>query len=604
MSPREVIWRAGWQLRRVGQRPSRALQRPRWDEAGWRALLNELADSNREVLVADAERVAAGELDLWGRAIRSEGPPEWHRDPLDGTPWDGRWRRGRRDSKPILEIHRQQHLFPLAAGAALAERDDWVELCARQIRDWISCNPPGSMPGWQSGYETAHRLVAWAWAVPLIADRLSPMDLNLIGDSYAAQAAFVSAHPSRYSSANNHRLAELTALLTASLLGVSSRPWGELWRELEQETALQTYTDGGSREQASGYFLYVLEILWVAALLARTSGRTLGLLDERLHAMLDWLQAVRDEQREPPPTGDDAEDRLFRSDYFSPRRAATIAGRVEALLAGRPSLVAASSPPPTVESITLDESGYMIFRARSFGAQIRVVVDVGELGFGKLAAHGHADALAVLVDVGGKPLLRDSGTGAYAPADVRERHRSTSAHNTVVVDGRSQATARGPHLWGRRFKTTIEAQSLGAELDYVRASHDGYRPISHARCVAFVKPDRVIVLDRVMGRREVDAELVWQLAPGTLPDRVTVASEPPASRSEEDGPFSPRYTWCMEAPRFTWSARAREIVFATVIDLSGVPARPKLQHGDVTTLELPGLRLVERWRGGPAEIER
>jgi hypothetical protein len=60
----------------------------------------------------------------------------------------------------------------------------------------------------------------------------------------------------------------------------------------------------------------------------------------------------------------------------------------------------------------------------------------------------------------------------------------------------------------------------------------------------------------------------------------------------------------MEAPRFTWSTRAREVVFATVIDLSGSPGRPKLKHGDVTTLELSGLRLVERWRGGPAEIER
>jgi hypothetical protein len=603
MSPRELVWRTGSQLG-VGRLRSRPTQHPRWNEPAWRSLLNELAGSNREVLIADADRVAAGELDLWGRSIQTDGPPAWHRDPFDGTHWDGRWGRGRHDLKPILEIHRQQHLFPLAAGAALAERDDWVELCARHVRDWISCNPPGSSPGWQSGYETAHRLVVWAWAVPLIADRLSPMDLNLIGGSYAAQAAFVSAHPSRYSSANNHRLAELTGLLTASLLGASPRPWDGLWQELEHETALQTYADGGSREQASGYFLYALEILWFAALLARASGRKNGRLDERLRAMLDWLQAVRDEQREPPLTGDDAEDRWFRSDYFSPRRAATIAGRVEALLAGRPSLVAASSPAPAVESIALEESGYMIFRAQTFGAQIRVVVDVGELGFGTLAAHGHPDALAVLVDVGGKPLLRDSGTGAYAPADVRERYRSTGAHNTVVVNGRSQAAARGPHLWGRRFKTTIEAQSLGAELDYVRASHDGYRPISHARSVSFVKPDRVIVLDRVMGQREVDAELVWQLDPGIPPSRVTVASEPPAARSEEDGPFSPRYTWCMKAPRLTWSTRAREVVFATVIDVSGAPARPKLHHSDVTTLELPGLRLVERWRGGPAEIER
>jgi len=47
------------------------------------------------------------------------------------------------------------------------------------------------------------------------------------------------------------------------------------------------------------------------------------------------------------------------------------------------------------ESVVLPESGLAVFRDDS---KARAVVDVGELGFGRLAAHGHPDALSLLLD--------------------------------------------------------------------------------------------------------------------------------------------------------------------------------------------------------------
>jgi Heparinase II/III-like protein/Heparinase II/III N-terminus len=620
MSPREVAWRAGARLR-ASARGTKARETPDWGGARWHAALRGLVETHAQSFVADANRIASGELDLWGRRVVVDPrAPHWHRDPLRGVAAGSARGRRSHDLKPIWELHRQQHLVPLAAGAAVAGREDWARLCAAQMLDWIEGNPPRRGPGWSSGYETAHRLVGWAWAVPLIADSLSGSELDRISRSYAMQADFATIRPSHYSSANNHRLAELTGLLAAAVVGVGTERWDGLWAELEAEAARQTYPDGGSREQAAGYFLYVVEILWTAGILGWATGRGLGRIGDRLRAMLGWLEAVADTREEPPPVGDDAEDRMLRIDYFEPRRAAAIAGRVEALLREESTLLPATPPLPRSDSVLLPDSGYAVLRSRAGSALARLVFDIGELGFGSLAAHGHADALAVLLDLDGRPVLRDSGTYSYAPADGRDEFRESAAHNTVVVDRASQAEALGPHLWGRRFRPRLEAASLGDSVDYVRASHDGYRSHAsgaiHTRSVAYLKPDLIVVLDRVRARRECTAQLVWQLPPGAAPEglgagdaAITVLALPDPQLALADAPFSPRYRSRRLAARCTWSATGSEIVYATVVAL-GTGERPaaELSHaGGETAVQIltPGrARLVERWSDSSISVHR
>lgn len=617
MSPRELAWRATAAL--PIRRRRTVVDPPDWEAEPWRSFLGEMIAARGEDLGAEAERIAAGELSFWGRrSCIDPSSPRWDRDPLSGSAPQGEGRDWSRDVKPLLELHRQQHLPVLAAAASVCGRDDWSELCAAQILDWIAHNPPGSGAGWESGYEAAHRLVGWAWSVPLIAHGLSPEHRALIAASYAAQVELTASRPSRYSSANNHRLGELVGLLAAELLGAGAVGWQPLWRELEAEATGQTYTDGGSREQGSGYFLYVLEILWLAGIMARGSGRGLGRIEERLAAMLGWLERVADEDGEPPPFGDDAEDRIIRHPYFEPRRARVIAGRVRSLLAGRPSFEGSGEVRMSDRSAVLPESGIAVFRSAA-SMPARVVTDVGELGLGSLAAHGHADALSVLLDAGGRTLLRDSGTYSYSPAEGRDEFRGTAAHSTVTVDGLGQAEIRGPHLWGRRFTTTIHAYALEPDLDYVRASHDGFRRhragAVHARSVAYLKPDLLIVLDRITAERACTATLAWQLPPGEAPERLGdgiatmgLASWPAAAPILQPVRFSPRYRTEVTAPRLTCAALGSEIVFATAVAF-GAPKTPavRLSHAEgVTTLvvtEPRPLRISERWRGEGISVQ-
>jgi heparinase II/III-like protein len=622
MSPAEVAWRAGSRLHTGAAFPLHRRSAHDWTYEPWRESLTDLVRSRPDFL-ADAERIADGELELWGRRVRidPEHPP-WRMDPLEGTPCPrGSWRKWDHDPKPIWELHRQQHLFPLAAGAAGAGRGDWAAICAHQLVDWIEQNPRRGKLGWTSPYEVAHRLVGWVWTVPLVAPTLSDAAMARISQSFADQAAFVRSRPSRFSSANNHRLVEITGLLAAALLESRPADWSRLWDELEQQIVRQTFSDGGSREQAAGYFLYALEILWVAGVMAQSLSRPLGRVEERLASMLSWLDAVKGPGGEPPPFGDDAEDRLLRVDYFEPRRAATIAARVRALLGGQPSLTCPSRVESTRASIVLPESGYAVFRGQIRETPVRITTDIGDLGFGSIAAHGHADALSVVVDLDGNAILRDSGTGSYLPSLGREAFRATSAHNTVAIDGKSQARSLGPHLWGRRFRTTLEASALTPELDYVRASHDGYRTSRgggvHERSVAYLKPENLLlVLDRIRATKTHTATLLWQLKPGDEPERLAggqaamiVAASPHADSTRLLGRYSPRYTWQAMAPRFAWSASGYDVLFATLIAL-GSPNVPKLslrRDADQTVVEIGGpaaLLVTESWTAATPEVVR
>jgi hypothetical protein len=595
MSPREVLWRSGQAATRPLRmvRP-RAAPPPRWDDPSWSAVLHRLVEPRRDSFIADAARIAEGRLELWGQPIGVDlRRVDWLANPLNGSRFDGRSsRQWTRDPKPLWELHRQQHVVPLAVGAALGERDDWARLAIEHLLDWVARNPPGRGLGWSSGYEAAHRLVSWAFAVPFLRTTLKAEELDRLNDAFTRHCAFVAGRPSRFSSENNHRIAELVGLLAGARLGAAGLEWPKLWRELEEQVDRQTYSDGGSREQAAGYFLYVLELLWVAGLLASSAGWPLGRLEQRLEAMLDWLAAVADDQGEPPPVGDDAEDRILRLEYFERRRANSIAGRLEALL-GR------SRRQQHRESTMLRPSGYAVLRAPG----TRVVFDVGELGFGSLAAHGHADALAVLLDRSGRAVLRDSGTGMYAPVSLRDRFRATDAHNTVVVDGVSQAQPLGSHLWGRRFETTIEIVHLSDRYDAVRASHDGYRDTLHTRSVIFVKPDLLVVLDCIASARARNATLVWHPVGEAA---LSVASVPRASQAEGSGPWSPRYGTIEEAQRRTWTARGERIVFVTALSLAG-PAEPITLHEEIGAAVVEvghprRVRIVERWTGPVAQI--
>lgn len=97
------------------------------------------------------------------------------------------------------------------------------------------------------------------------------------------------------------------------------------------------------------------------------------------------------------------------------------------------------------------EGGYTLWRSKN--NKVLIGIDHADLGFGSLAAHGHADALSFQMFIEGIPVFVDPGTYNYhVPKKTRDEFRATKNHNTVCVNDQNQAEILGPFLWGKRYE--------------------------------------------------------------------------------------------------------------------------------------------------------
>lgn len=144
--------------------------------------------------------------------------------------------------------------------------------------------------------------------------------------------------------------------------------------------------------------------------------------------------------------------------------------------------------------------------------------DGGAHGYLSIAAHAHADALSVEVRCAGVDILADPGTFWYhGKREWRSYFRSTIAHNTAELGGRSQSGEGGAFMWVRQAHTReIEILDDG-DIARWTAEHDGYAsldpPALHRRSVLLDRASRIIdIIDQIDGGSH-DIRLAFHLGP-------------------------------------------------------------------------------------------
>jgi hypothetical protein len=183
--------------------------------------------------------------------------------------------------------------------------------------------------------------------------------------------------------------------------------------------------------------------------------------------------------------------------------------------------VARQVPANTIDSprVAFPEGGYYLLGTR-FGTpdEVRAIVDCGQLGYLSIAAHGHADALAMTLSVGGHEILVDPGTYSYhTQKRWRDYFRSTSAHNTVEVDRLDQSEIGGNFMWLRKAAATkLQHQPLDKIQRFV-GEHDGYErlsdPVRHRREVRFNTEALVFdFIDTLTCTAEHEISISWHFA--------------------------------------------------------------------------------------------
>lgn len=554
MSAAEAAWRgrdmclhAAWSLRQVSREQVHVRVGAIPGDRGFPVLLPDGAalavpEEARQAVLASADRLLAGQWEMLGVQRSDLAAPDWFFDPVTGrqAPADRyAFRINQRleaetgNVKQVWELSRLQHLTLLATAWFLSRDDSYAERTADQLESWWRENPFLSGVHWTSGIELGIRLISFTWIRRLLAAWPGVTDLFERNDLAAAQIwwhqRYLAEFRSRGTSANNHVIAEAAGQLIASC----AFPWfpaSARWRRasarlLERELLRNTFPSGIGRELASDYQPFVAELGILAAVEAAAAGCPLGdTAWQRLCAMVDSGAALLDERMSAPRQGDGDQGRALLLD-------APAAGSWPSLLAlgaglfGRPGWWPPAEPDAASVIITampaaaravggraterpwhFADAGTTVLRTRpNHGPEIWCRCDGGPHGFLKIAAHAHADALSVEVRYGGVDILADPGTYCYHGEPAwRSYFRSTIAHNTIEIDGRSQSAEGGPFLWLRHANgRVIDVQDIGDAVEW-SAEHDGYRALSpsswHRRCVRLDRASRSLdIADEISG---------------------------------------------------------------------------------------------------------
>ena len=427
----------------------------------------------------------------------------WHRDPVTGTSWpadafcfDVKWRQVADKSyvKFVLELNRLQHLHA-AASRAIRDRDErMARTTADVLLHWMDANPPFRGVNWLSGIELALRLVSAAFVVTALDSTRSDHDYRRALRSFvAAHAYWLDRFPSLHSSANNHLVAEGLGLVIASeLMPDLSQRYGRKGRAILSE-ALRTqfHEDGTGIEQSPSYTAFTLEMLLLGMSIDRQPGREIPTEHaERIAKAARYLQTLLDTAGNHPRIGDDDEGRVI---VTTPEHEDRYVASVLASAAGTLNNPGLAPPAHAVELrdlvfgalssnsrrtpsgvFSFPSGGHSVIRENIGGRHVLLVMDHGPLGFSPLAAHGHADALAIWLHVDDQPVFVDAGTYRYnASGGWREWMRSTPAHNTLSINEESQSLTAGDFNWKHKARAKLVSVDRGIQWS-VCAQVGGY----------------------------------------------------------------------------------------------------------------------------------
>ena len=505
------------------------------------------AAAERARLAGLAERILSGDLRLLGMDWPVGARRAWDLDPGSGRRWPSdrscfdipyRLESGPGDVKFVWELNRLQHLVVLALAGLVTRNTALHATVVADLDDWIQKNPPYLGVSWACGIEAASRVASVLAIVGLVgAPAFSSEQAARLQRSLYAHGVWLARYPSLYSSANNHRIAEAAALLLLGRLA-PHLPGAAAWAAegkaaLEEEVALQIFSDGVCGEQAPTYQAYTLEWYALARRVAEATGERLApIVDERLAAGAAFLRAVMDRSGHVPHIGDDDGAVVLRTSWTRAEDVASVLNAVASAL-HRPDLLApgaapdarsgllgveVGAPPETPPpSASFPEGGYTVIRHTQGERELLAVLDHGPLGYGPIAAHGHADALNLCLHVDGVPVLIDPGAYRYNHSGGwRDHLRSTAAHNTVEVGGAWQSESTGAFNWGARARCTREVLRLGGDTEAVTASHDGYHArfgVVHRRRVEVAGVDTARIHDDLTGDASALVRLCWHFGP-------------------------------------------------------------------------------------------
>jgi hypothetical protein len=501
---------------------------------GYYQLQKELiSEQARTSLLAYADAIVRGEYPLMGYGSPRLGTqPDWACDWVSGKTWPLESSRKVRivrhdgsDVKAPWELSRLQWSPVVAKAFVLTGDKKYREALRWLLTDWIVANPPGKGVNWTVAMEAALRGISLCLTMELLWP-FSPEEkpwLDQLTASLWQHLRFIEAHSEfSFLVRSNHYLSNIVGLTTLSayLHGPGMR-----WRlrrnghAVQREILVQTYADGGDCEASTGYHVLVAQMFLHSLVVQRRLGVAIAPeFEARLRLMFEWILTLADDAWKLPHLGDcdngrvellfdDIEQSMLPAGERHSLRVGSLSGLAIHLTNAGPGK--REQKPLSV----LPESGLAVL----YAGQASIVYCAMPNGLRGKGSHTHCDKLSLVFRLGAEEVFCDSGSECYTrSAELRNRDRSTRAHNTLMVDGADQnSLSSDPRLL---FQCGNEAavSPIWSDGDRtVRALHRGYARIGveHERTVQ-LSECCLLIVDELRGAGEHLLDLQYILGPG------------------------------------------------------------------------------------------
>jgi asparagine synthase (glutamine-hydrolysing) len=471
-------------------------------------------------------------------------PPNWHCNPVTGeiAPAKAHWSRisdfGHGDIKFIWEPSRFSAVYILVRAYAANGDERYPEAFWRLVEDWAEKNPPNLGPNWKCGQECALRIMAWSFGLYAFAK-----SQHTTPDRMAQLVSMIAAHAERIegniayarSQKNNHAITEAVGLWTVGLLFPELK-YSARWRQhgrkvLENEVCRQIYDDGSYIQHSMNYHRLMLHALLWAFRLGKIAGKPFPhAVRDRFDRAIQFLYQLCDTQSGRVPNYGANDGALIlplnNCDYLDFRPVLQAAHYLihntrlfppgpwdeDLLWLFGPEALDSPIKPLQKEAVAADSGGYYTL--------------LGKGSWGMVRCHSYrdrpsqADMLHFDLWFDGKNILRDGGSYSYnCEPPWKHYFISTSAHNTVEVDGKDQMEKGPRFLWLRWTRSRVRQNTILAngKAHYWEGEHFGYsrrkNGVVHQRGI-LVAGDALIIVDDLLSSGAHKYTLRWRLING------------------------------------------------------------------------------------------
>lgn len=437
------------------------------------------------------------------------------------------------DIRTNWELNRHYQFAGMAKSFYVTGDFSILEELQELFYDWNNKNHFLCGVEWTSAMEIAIRVNSWIYTYCFLNKAFEKYNLENnkilkdISRSIIVMADYIVKHRAKYSSANNHLIVEMYAVGMSGIF-FDYKPWEKLaFNILTEELPRQNYADGVNKEMSLHYQSFVMEAYGLLTLeMKHNHIKIPQIWEEYLLNMSEFMCDCCGEYGETVVFGDNDEGKILdlSGEHFDhyryvldlmgsvlPKRYSKMENIHENLcwiLEGdSQDSVLQKHCYYSPEVKCYKEGGYTLWRSKN--NKVLIGIDHADLGFGSLAAHGHADALSFQMFIEGMPVFVDPGTYNYhVPKKTRDEFRATKNHNTVCVDNQNQAEILGPFLWGKRYKISNVEFDNESEKKCIMTAELQNSSYVHRRKFAYNKANQLIIEDVVQGGQDIHLALM------------------------------------------------------------------------------------------------